>query len=74
MGIDDDAFLLILKMILRLVAKMAKSTMVTLSFNQVEEAIEGDGVRLLVARKSDVVNVAAPRISFNPPNYSGQQR
>ena len=73
MGIDNDAFLLILRLILRLVAKKAKS-MVTLSFNEVKEAIEGDDVRLLEARKSDVEKVASPRISFNSPNYSGHQR
>ena len=60
MGIDNHAILLKLRMI----AKKEKS-MVTLSFNEVEEAIDGDDVRLLVARHSDVINVTASRISFN---------
>ena len=51
MGSDDDAILLML----RLIAKKAKS-MVTLSFNEVEEAIDGDDFRLLVARQGEALH------------------
>ena len=60
MGIDDDAILLMLT----LNAKKAKS-MATLPFNEVEEAIYGGDVRLLVTRQSDVINVTVSHISFN---------
>ena len=51
MSSDDDAILLML----RLIAKKAKS-MVTLSFNEVEEAIDGDDFRLLVARQGEALH------------------
>ena len=51
MGSDDDAILLML----RLIAKKAKS-MVTLSFNEVEEAIDGDDFRLFVTRQGEALH------------------
>ena len=60
MGVEKHAILLMLT----LIAKKAKS-MVILSFNEVEEVIDGDDVRFLVARQSHVINVTASRILFN---------
>ena len=51
MGSDDDAILLML----RLFAKKAKS-MVTLSFNEVEEAVDGDDFQHLVARQGEALH------------------
>jgi hypothetical protein len=51
LGSDDDAILLML----RLIAKKAKS-MVTLSFNEVEEAIDGDDFRLFVTRQGEALH------------------
>jgi len=51
LGSDDDAILLML----RLIAKKAKS-MVNLSFNEVEEAIDGDDFRLFVTRQGEALH------------------
>jgi hypothetical protein len=51
LGIDNDAILLMLT----LNSKKTKS-MVTLSFNEVEEAIDGDDFRLLVARQGEALH------------------